>query len=111
GRQTGRTLPAVNGATVTEAQTYDSFGNPKTSTDFAGNRTVYTYDYEVAGSTKLGRVAKTDYSAPGATTPEETESYAYDSLGHRHAVVDTVGGVARETDYQYDLDGNTTQIS
>jgi RHS repeat-associated protein len=111
GRQTGRTLPAVNGTSVAENQTYDSFGNAATSTDFAGNTTVYIYDYNRTGSTTLGRLMETDYYAAGAGTPEETETYSYDSLGRRESVIDTVGGAARETDYQFDLDGHVTQVT
>jgi RHS repeat-associated protein len=111
GHQLTRTLPAVNGTSVTETSTYNTFGDLYTHTDFNGNVTKEIYDYEQTGGTGLGRLMEVDYFKAGSSTVETKVTYHYDSLGRQDKVFETTAGVTRETDTSYDAEGHITQVT
>jgi uncharacterized delta-60 repeat protein len=120
GRRISRTLPAINGNTVTETTTYDSFGRVLTQKDFKGQTTAYTYEDSPAGQGRLmaeyrynGGVAALDANNAviTASAAERTE-YGYDSLGRRSSVREYTGtSLTRTTTYNYDpVTGGTSKI-
>ena len=102
GHQLTTTLPAASGVSGTETSTYNNFGDLDTQTDFDGNVTKYIYDYEQTGGTTLGRLMEVDYTPAGSNTIQTKVTYHYDSLGRQDKIIETTGGVARETDTTYD---------
>jgi RHS repeat-associated protein len=111
GRQTSETLPAANGLSATETTTYNSFGDVDTRTDFNGNVTKYIYDYEQPGGTTLGRLMEFDYTPTGSSTVQSKVTCQYDPLGRQVKVIETTGGVTRETDTTYDAENRVTQVT
>ena len=112
-RQVGRELPAVGGVTAAESQTYNAFGDLDVAYDFAGNKTDYVYDYEIAGGTALGRLEQVHLyrKQPGGSfIEEEVIAYTYDAFGQQDVVTETRGTEVRETDYDYDEEGRVTQV-
>jgi RHS repeat-associated protein len=110
-RQSSRTLPSVTGEpAAVESMTYNALGNVDFTIDFKGQKADYVYDYELTGDTRLGLLRRVDYFAAGSPTPSETVAYTYDAFGRTDVVTETVGGVSRVTDTDYDGEGRVTRI-
>jgi RHS repeat-associated protein len=112
--QITRTTDPLGRSTVA---TYDSAGNLSSTTDAMGRATSYTYD----PVKQLTGISYPDTSTPSATYTYDanrertsmtdgtgTTSYTYDQLGR---LTQTTDGAGNTTSYQYDLDGNQTQIT
>ena len=78
GQRTSRTLPAVNGSTVSESWLYDDLGRLDVHTDFNGQQTKYLYD-AWAGCGRKQRY-ETDHVI-GTDAPDQTTEYHYDAHG------------------------------
>jgi YD repeat-containing protein len=117
---TGQTQPAASGTgTVTQAETYDANGNPKSVTDYNGNVTQYVYDLTrnletsrtEAYGTAQARTISTTWNATWRqplliTEPNRTTAFTYDNLGNvlTKTITDTTvtPNVTRVWTYTYD---------
>jgi RHS repeat-associated protein len=114
GQELTRTLPLGQ----QEESRYDSLGRPTVQIDFAGRVSESVYDGDervpVEQRNNLGRIAQRRYHTSeaaydnGAGTPDRTVSYIYDELGRTVQTGDSETGV---TSYQYDAEGQQTQIA
>ncbi len=98
GNQTSRTLPAVDGVTVSESWTYDDFGRMKTHTDFDWQTTAYRYDDTPAYGGRLLHEYRYDSShtptfagdgtLQNPNDAAERTDYTYDDLGRQQTAAD-----------------------
>ncbi|HEY8504671.1 MAG TPA: hypothetical protein VIL46_08820, partial [Gemmataceae bacterium] len=113
-RRVGRELPAVGGVAAAESRAYNAFGDLDVAYDFAGNKTDYVYDYEVAGGAALGRLQELRLyrrQPDGSFAEEEVVAYTYDAFGRRDTVTETKGAEVRVTDTDYDDRGRLVRVA
>ena len=115
--------PSTSGETATSSWSYDANGNIKTYIDYRGHRTELTYDLtrnleisrtEGAG-TSLERMIATEYHPTfrlpiRITEPNRAITFAYDADGNLTLRTVTAGDKSRTWSFQYNGNGQITQI-
>ncbi len=105
----GQVLEETDEAGVKTQYEYDTKGNLLKKTDAVGllEQRITEYEYDSLG--RLTRETRKGISgAPGASGQDVSVSYAYDDLGNRTQVTDSLGKLSR---YAYDLSGRVTQLT
>jgi RHS repeat-associated protein len=86
--------------------TYDALDRPLTRTypSAPAENVTYVYDSTASGNYGIGRLTS-------VTDAAGTASFVYDAFGNRFSEKRTIGGIAYNTSYGYDLAGNVTRVT
>lgn len=109
--------------TASRAWTYDANGNSSSTTDYAGTTTTFTHDAsrnlelsrtEAAGTPQARTITTTWHSSfrlpLTITEPTRVTNFTYDAQGNLLTRTITAGSQSRTWSYQYNANGQVTQI-